>query len=242
MRVLLFDIDGTLVRTGGAGKVAMESGFRSAFGVAEVKDTVPYSGRTDPDIGRELLAVHGIDPTPANQTKLLHAYLDHLPDSLATVPGLVLPGVAELLAALAGRNDVVLGLLTGNVRAGAEKKLGHYGLWSAFGPVGGFGDDRHDRDDVARAAMDSAAVHLGRAVNPNDVWVIGDTPLDVRCARAIGANVLAVATGWDSLERLRACGPEVAVSDLAGTNELLTYFFDTGASLVQPVNQCQDLA
>ncbi len=202
MRIILFDIDGTLVRTGGAGKVAMESGLRKAFGVAEVQDTVPYSGRTDPDIGRELLAVHGIDPTPANLTTLTQAYLDHLPGSLVANPGQVLHGVAEIIEVLTGREDVLLGLLTGNVVAGAKTKLGHYGLWDSFGPVGGFGDDRHDRDEVARAALENVTSHLGRAMNPKDVWVIGDTPLDVRCARAIGANVIAVATGWHPLSEL----------------------------------------
>jgi phosphoglycolate phosphatase len=222
MRVILFDIDGTLVRTGGAGKAAMEAGFRSAFGVAEVQDTVPYSGRTDPDIARELLSVHGIDPSAENVAALTRAYLEHLPMSLRTNPGHVLPGVAELVAVLKGRDDVFLGLLTGNVVAGAEKKLGHYGLWTAFGPVGGFGDGRHDRDDVARAAMENVATILDQPVNPQEVWVIGDTPLDVRCARAIGANVVAVATGWDSLEKLEACRPDAAVEDLNEVGRMLT--------------------
>ncbi|HEY2786548.1 MAG TPA: HAD family hydrolase [Fimbriiglobus sp.] len=222
MRILLFDIDGTLVRTGGAGKIAMEAGLRAAFGVADVLDTVPYSGRTDPDIGRELLAVHGIDPNSANLQILTQAYLDRLPDSLVANPGHVLPGVAELLEALRGRSDVHLGLLTGNVRAGAEKKLGHYGLWDVFGPVGGFGDDRHDRDDVARIALESATSHFGRPVNPQDVWVIGDTPLDVRCARAIGANVVAVATGWHSIKELRENRPDETAEDLSDTEWALT--------------------
>jgi phosphoglycolate phosphatase-like HAD superfamily hydrolase len=215
MRVVLFDIDGTLVRTGGAGKAAMEAGLRAAFGVTEVFDTVLYSGRTDPDIARELLTVHSIDPTPANVAVLMRAYLDRLPESLVYNPGHVLPGVAELVATLRSTDRVLLGLLTGNVRAGAEKKLGHYRLWEPFGPVGGFGDDMHDRDDVARAALDNISARFGRRVNPRDVWVVGDTPLDVRCARAVGANVLAVATGWHSLNELAACGPDVATSDLA---------------------------
>jgi phosphoglycolate phosphatase len=215
VRVVLFDIDGTLVRTGGAGKAAMEAGLAAAFGVAEVFDTVPYSGRTDPDIARELLTVHGLDPSPANVAVLMRAYLDRLPHSLVATPGQVLPGVAELVAALRRHDRVLLGLLTGNVRAGAEVKLGHYQLWEPFGPVGGFGDGRHDRDDVARAALENVSARLGRAVNPRDVWVIGDTPLDVRCARAVGANVLAVATGWHSLDELKACGPDVAVADLS---------------------------
>jgi phosphoglycolate phosphatase-like HAD superfamily hydrolase len=224
VRVVLFDIDGTLVRTGGAGKAAMEAGFRATFGVAEVRDTVAYSGRTDPDIAAELLSVHAIEPSPANVAAVMRAYLDRLPESLVANPGHVLPGVADLVAALRKTDRVLLGLLTGNVRAGAEKKLGHYGLWDPFGPVGGFGDDLHDRDDVARAALENVSARLGRTVRPRDVWVIGDTPLDVRCARAIGANVLAVATGWHTLDELEACGPDYSVADLGdvdGTASLL---------------------
>src|SRR3954468_11477528 len=126
MPIILFDIDGTLVRTGGAGKVAMETALVAAFGVTELRDDVPYSGRTDVAIGRDLLRVHGIDPTPENQQKLREAYLAHLPGSLKSKGGTVCPGVPELLAAVAGRPGVVLGLLTGNVRRGAMHKLGHF--------------------------------------------------------------------------------------------------------------------
>src|SRR4051794_39997920 len=108
MPIILFDIDGTLVRTGGAGKLAMEAALTSAFGVAEVRDVVKYSGRTDVAIGRDLLAVHGIEPTPENQKKLRDAYLAHLPGSLKSKGGEVCPGVPELLAAISGQPGVVL--------------------------------------------------------------------------------------------------------------------------------------
>ncbi len=161
MPILLFDIDGTLVRTGGAGKAAMEAGLLVEFGIAEVRDTVEYSGRTDRAIGRDLLRVHGIDPTPANQVRLQNAYLSHLPNSLRTRGGEVCPGIEPLLAQLRPRTGVVLGLLTGNVRSGAQHKLGHFGLWDFFA-CGGFGDDHFERDDVAqlrslRCARTSAA-------------------------------------------------------------------------------------
>src|SRR5689334_17864004 len=94
MPILLFDIDGTLVRTGGAGKTAMETGLREEFGIHEIRDVVPYSGRTDRAIGRDLLAVHGIDPTPANQARLQEAYLSRLPAALRTHSGNVCPGIA----------------------------------------------------------------------------------------------------------------------------------------------------
>jgi phosphoglycolate phosphatase-like HAD superfamily hydrolase len=220
MPIVLFDIDGTLVRTGGAGKAAMEGALGAAFGVAELRDEVPYSGRTDVAIGRDLLRVHGIEPTPSNQLKLREAYLTHLPGSLQAKGGTVCPGVPELLRAIAGKPGVVLGLLTGNVRAGARTKLGHFGLWDYFA-CGGFGDEHFDRDDVARSALQAVRTHLGGEVNPSDVWVIGDTPLDVSCARAIGANAVAVATGWHPLDELAGCAPDLIFDDLSDHARLL---------------------
>jgi phosphoglycolate phosphatase-like HAD superfamily hydrolase len=220
MPIILFDIDGTLVRTGGAGKAAMEAALAAAFGVAELRDEVPYSGRTDVAIGRDLLRVHGIEPTPENQLRLREAYLTHLPGSLTSRGGTVCPGVPELIAAVAGRPGVVLGLLTGNVRRGAMHKLAHFGLWDHFA-CGGFGDDHTDRDDVARAALAAVREHLGRDVDPADVWVIGDTPLDVSCARAIGANAVAVATGWHPIEELAGHNPDLLFDDLSDHARLL---------------------
>ncbi|MGL6095014.1 MAG: HAD family hydrolase, partial [Fimbriiglobus sp.] len=214
MPILLFDIDGTLVRTGGAGKAAMETALAAEFGLTEIDDSVPYSGRTDRAIGRDLLAVHGIEPTAENQQRLHEAYLGRLPGNLRTIPGVVCPGIEPLLAKLRPRADVVLGLLTGNARRGAAAKLAHFGMWDAFA-VGGFGDDHSDRDDVARAAVAAVAGYVGRAVDPTDVWVIGDTPLDVKCARAIGAKAVAVATGWNPIAELHETGADFVLPDLS---------------------------
>jgi phosphoglycolate phosphatase len=212
MTTLLFDIDGTLVRTGGAGKAAMETALREAFGVADYRDTVPFGGRTDPDISRDLLRVHDLPHEPDHVERLTNAYLDRLPASLTNLGGTVCPGIPELIAVLKPRPNVALGLLTGNVRAGAMKKLGYFDLWHHFS-FGGFGDGHHDRDDVARSAVAAAKAHLG--TDPKDVWVIGDTPLDVKCARAIGAKAIAVATGWVSLDDLKRCEPDYAFADLS---------------------------
>ena len=220
MRVLLFDIDGTLIRSGGAGKAAMEAALADAFGVSVIDDRVPYSGRTDRAIAIDLLAHYGIPPTEENRQRLQRAYLKHLPDYLRRVPGEVLPGVAALLEGLHPGPGVALGLLTGNVRPGAECKLRHYGLWEYFA-FGGFGDLHTDRDDVAREALREAESHLCRGVNCSDVWVIGDTPLDVRCARAIGARAVAVATGWHSVDELAASRPDVLLPHLGEAAELL---------------------
>jgi phosphoglycolate phosphatase len=220
MPILLFDIDGTLVRTGGAGKAAMESGLREEFGLDAIRDSVDYSGRTDRAIGRDLLVTHGIDPSPANQVRIQNAYLARLPAALKTYGGKVCPGITELLAHLRPRSGVVLGLLTGNVRSGAQHKLGHFGLWDFFA-CGGFGDEHYERDDVARTAVAEVRAHLGRDVDARDVWVIGDTPLDVRCARAVGARAVAVATGWHPAEELAAHKPDYLFADLSDAEELL---------------------
>lgn len=219
MRVLLFDIDGTLIRSGGAGKLAMETALQTAFGVPEVLDRVSYSGRTDPAIARDLLSLHGIEPTAANVERLQTGYLSCLPQALAERHGEVLPGVVEALRR--ERREAAVGLLTGNVRAGAEVKLRHFGLWDFF-PFGGFADGLSDRDDVARRALAEAVAHVGHAVHPSDVWIIGDTPLDVQCARAIGANAVIVATGWHSHAELLAAGPDHFLPDFTHAGDLLT--------------------
>ena len=115
---------------------------------------------------------------------------------------------------------MILGLLTGNVRSGARHKLSHHGLWDYFA-CGGFGDEHYERDDVARSALAEVRAHLGRDLDPRDVWVIGDTPLDVRCARAVGARAVAVATGWHPAEELAVHEPDHLFTDLSDAEELL---------------------
>jgi phosphoglycolate phosphatase-like HAD superfamily hydrolase len=215
MKILLFDIDGTLIRTAGAGKRAMEAALSGAFGVTEIRDVVPYSGRTDPAIGLDLLRAHNLPDTSENLERLTHAYLDALPHALTEHPGEILPNVVPLLETFKQRTDVMLGLLTGNVQRGAHAKLSHYRLWDYFPHGGGFGDGRENRNDVAHAAWKHAEAQLNRTIHPNSIWVIGDTPHDISCARHIGAKVLAVATGWDPLHALAPHAPDLAVETLA---------------------------
>jgi phosphoglycolate phosphatase-like HAD superfamily hydrolase len=221
--VFLFDIDGTLISSGGAGKAALESALASEFGRHELKGKVPYSGRTDRAIIRDLLALNGIDETPETLRRLLAAYLAHLPSSLASSAGKVLPGIAELLARLCADDTKVVGLLTGNVRHGARVKLGHFGLFHHFA-FGGFGDEHFCRNDVAREALTAVQKHLGHAVAADRIWVIGDTPLDIECARAIGARVVAVGTGWHSLDELSAARPDLLLADLSDPEPLMRLF------------------
>src|SRR5260370_21264173 len=186
MHIFLFDIDGPLLCSGGAGKEAMEAALESEFGTPPCAGGVPLSGRTDRAITQDLFAFHEIEWTTDNWERFLAAYLGHLPGCLARHNGKVLPGIGELLEELTLRDQAALGLLTGNVRDGARLKLGHYGLFDYFA-FGGFGDHHMDRDDVAQEALAVIHSQFNGSSDIRSIWGIGDTPLDIRCARAIGA-------------------------------------------------------
>src|SRR5215469_162437 len=219
MHICLFDIDGTLIASGGAGKAALEAALTEEFGITRIIDKLQLSGRTDRAIIRDLFRLHVIEDTPENHTRLRDAYLRHLPSHLHV--GRVLPGIAELLAHLTERDDVAIGLLTGNVRAGAKVKLGYFGLFDYFA-FGGYGDHYLDRDDVAREALAEVRRELNGSVHPERIWVVGDTPLDIRCARAIGARAVAVATGWHRVEELAEHAPDLLLTDLSDAEPLLS--------------------
>jgi phosphoglycolate phosphatase-like HAD superfamily hydrolase len=227
MHVCLFDIDGTLIASGGAGKAALEAALADEFGITQLIEKLQLSGRTDRAIVADLFRMHVIDDTPGNRERLVAAYLRHLPASLRRCSGRVLPGIAPLLQQLAGRGDVAVGLLTGNLRAGARVKLGHFGLFDYFA-FGGYGDDHLDRDDVARAALAEVRRRLNGTVDLGRLWVVGDTPLDIACARAIGARVAAVATGWHSREELAGHAPDLLLPDLADPTPLLARWESRG--------------
>ncbi|MGC1273777.1 MAG: HAD family hydrolase [Planctomycetaceae bacterium] len=224
MHICLFDIDGTLLNTGGAGQAAMEAAIRERLETTTAIHGISYAGRTDRGIIHDIFAFYGVDLTSQAREEFIAAYLAQLPRYLEGRPGLVLPGVVELLSHLHARDDVTLGLLTGNLLAGARLKLEHHGLADYFDfAVGAFGDEHLDRDDVARAAWD-AVLEQHRHVDglsPDRVWVIGDTPADVKCARAIGAKVLAVATGVYPADQLAAAGPDRLVDDFADAEAVL---------------------
>ena len=213
MHVWLFDIDGTLIDTGAAGRRAFEVAIASEFGVKVLAGTVSFSGRTDRAIAGDLFRSHGIDVSTKNWNRFLGTYLAELGTTLSTGNGQVLPGVAELLEALDQREDCELGLLTGNVQDGAERKLAHYGLERYFA-FGGFGNTFVDRNDVARMAASAAVDFLGMPAESVRFHVVGDTPADVRCARSIAATAVAVSTGKFSIEQLAATSPDVCLENL----------------------------
>ncbi len=220
MFACLFDIDGTLLSSGGAGKHAMYAALASEFGLGEIDDGVPFAGRTDRAIGHDLFLRHNIDDTAINWQRFVRAYLGHLPDSLSSRPGRVLPGVADLLERLRSLSHVAIGLLTGNIRDGAQGKLQHYGISDYFA-FGGFGDCHFDRNAVAHEALSQLRAHMQTELSAENVWVIGDTPLDVRCARSIGAHVLAVSTGLHTPEELAVESPDILVTELTQSEALL---------------------
>jgi len=219
MHVLLFDIDGTLIHSGGAGHDALRAALEDEFGVL-AKHHVEVHGRTDRSIASDLFTAHEIENSEQNWCRFRDAYLRRLPQLVPKKQGRVLPGVSKLLDVLSQRQDVALGLLTGNVREGARIKLEHFALFHHF-RFGGFGDLHHERDDVAREALESARQHLDGSFQQDRVWVIGDTPRDIQCARAITARVLVVATGFCSHEELLAANPDVLVDDLSDSASLV---------------------
>jgi phosphoglycolate phosphatase len=219
MHVLLFDIDGTLIDAGGAGQSAMVQAVERVFGETRPVNGIPAAGRTDRAIGRDLFDYYSIPATDANWSRYMDTYLSLLPESLLAGKGSILPGVVSLIETLSVQSDVYLGLLTGNFARGARLKLEHFGLHHHF-RSGGYGDAHLHRDDVARDALTAVRAHLPE-VRPEQIWVVGDTPADVQCGRAIGANVLAVATGMFDAELLSAHGPDLLLDDLTNATDWL---------------------
>ena len=211
--LLLFDIDGTLLTSGGCGERSLRLAVRDTFGIQDDLDDIEIAGRTDTGIARQLLRKYARPETDADIAALLANYLRHLPVLLREAQGHLLPGVQSLLTLLQPRSDVVLGLLTGNIERGAEHKLTHYGVWDYFG-FGAFADDHHERDKLGPFAL-ARSKERGHDILLSRTFVIGDTPHDISCARAIGANAVAVATGIFRAEQLAPHTPDILLEDLS---------------------------
>jgi phosphoglycolate phosphatase-like HAD superfamily hydrolase len=221
-QILLFDIDGTLVLTGGAGVRAMSRAFEDVFAVPDAFRGIPMPGRTDTWILSDAAAAHGFSSETERLAIFRDVYLRHLGRELDE-PGPrkgVMPGVLPLLDALEGREDAYLALLTGNYEEAARAKLAHFDLWRYF-RCGAFGDDAPDRNGLLPRAMAKIRECGGPMVAPRDVVVIGDTPLDVACAAASGARSVAVATGGFNVNALREAGADVVLQDFSDTREVL---------------------
>jgi len=221
-KVILFDIDGTLVLTGGAGQRAMGRAFEELFSIPNAFRHIDMPGRTDSWILSDAVAAHGTPWAAADRTRFRDVYLEHLRHEIEQ-PGArkgVMPGVRPLLDVLDCRDDVYLALLTGNYEEAARIKLEYFDLWRYF-RCGAFGDDAPDRNGLLPKAMAAIRECGGPEVAPVGIVVIGDTPLDVACAAASGARSLAVATGGYDVDALRAAGADVVMKDLTDTVEVL---------------------
>jgi phosphoglycolate phosphatase len=218
--LILFDIDGTLLLSGGAGVRAMTRAFERAFGVSDAFGAIPIAGFTDSFLVSQALARAGLVETSDAHARFRDAYLALLPAEIVK-PGTgrrgLMPGVLALLRRLADDDRLHAALLTGNYETAARIKLTHFGVGDFFS-WGAFGEDSPDRKELARLALARAADRaVPRAARENPI-VVGDTPHDVACARSIGARAIAVATGGCPLEQLRDAGADVVLPDLSDTD------------------------
>ena len=214
IRLVLFDIDGTLIQTGGAGVQAFGRAFATEFNIPNGTERLKFSGRTDTGLARELFLQHQIEPSPENLRLFFDGYVFWLDYLLTQTRGTVLPGVWEFIHQLhALPEPPALGLVTGNIRLGAEIKLRYFELWEVF-QTGAFGDDHEDRNQIAALAKERGSRLLNNDLRGEQILVIGDTPRDIECARAIDARTLVVATGSVKFEELQSHQPDWLVKDL----------------------------
>ncbi len=220
-KLLLWDIDGTLIHNGLAGHRAIERAWKQVTGIEVDLYQIDYTGRTDKMIGHMLFEYCKI---PFNQDLLhdhIEAYLVILKEELAQTPeGQRLPGIIDVLQAVSQRADIRQGLLTGNMERGAEAKLTHYQLWHFF-EFGAYADDSHIRNELGPHALRRASQKYGCDFSPQQVFIIGDTPHDIQCAQVIGARAVAVATGKFSLQQLQAHQPDLLLNDLSDISGFL---------------------
>jgi phosphoglycolate phosphatase-like HAD superfamily hydrolase len=227
IRVVLFDIDGTLVNSGGAGRRALELAFERVHEVRDAGRNISFDGKTDPRIYDEICDSLGIEVTAENRIEFLHRYILALRRLAPAAPGATeLPGVRVLLERLR-MDHRPLGLLTGNVRIGAGIKLDRFNLGGYF-IFGAYGDEANTRNDIAALALDRGRDIAGDpALDPQCFIVVGDTPHDVSCGKSCGMRTLAVATGSRyKLEELEAAGADLSVSDLTKTDRIISWIAD----------------
>ncbi|MEL7058824.1 MAG: HAD family hydrolase [Acidobacteriota bacterium] len=218
-RLILFDVDGTLLRAGRQVRPIFTEALAETFGADVPLDGVDFAGKTDPMIVTELLRRAGLDAEAARERlpTMRRSYLRRMRERLDGGAMRVLPGVVDLLRRLSARDDLVVGLLTGNWRGGADVKLERCGLGGVDGGffvMGAFGDDADDRRGLVPVALERGSALCGRQLDSGDALIIGDTALDVDCARHAGVACLGVATGWTPRETLEAAGADFVFDTL----------------------------
>ena len=220
-RLVLFDIDGTLLSGGRAARTVFAGALTEVFGTCGDVETFAFEGKLDPMIVRELLLAAGVpeETVLSRRAEALALYLDRLEAALAAERPVLKPGVAAVLDGVARSGGAVQALLTGNVERGARIKLSAVGLWDRFA-FGAFGDEATRREDLGPVALEKAR-RLGHAFTGPDCVVVGDAPQDVACALALGARIVAVATGKTPAERLAQAGADVVLPDFSDTSRAL---------------------
>jgi phosphoglycolate phosphatase len=224
-RLVLFDIDGTILLSGGAGRRAITAALSEAVGEVDAFSGIRFDGKTDPQIVGELLAAAGHERhDEARVAALCERYVTLLEQELSgrTSDTVLMPGVPELLDRLEAEDAVVLGLLTGNLARGARLKLSAAGISPERFRVGAYGSDSAHRPELPAVAAKRAEPYFGRVPAGEEVVIIGDTPADIYCGSGIGARALGVATGGYDVNTLAACGPHAVFSDLSDTAAVLT--------------------
>jgi phosphoglycolate phosphatase len=225
LKLLLFDIDGTLLHSGGAGKRAMERSFEKTFGIADGLSRISLMGRTDSSILREALDEQGL-AWNENEAERFREYYFLFLDEELDIPNpqkRLCPGIRPLLEAVNGKTNLEMGLLTGNWRYGAFLKLREFGVEEYF-PFGAFADDSEDRNKLVPVAMERFKGRHNADISPENVYVIGDTPFDILCAKPHGCRTVAVATGIHTREQLEEHKPDFLFEDLSDPGRVMRIF------------------
>ncbi len=227
-RLVLFDIDGTILSSNGAAASAFRNALEEVFGTSGPKRGYSFAGRTDPQIAHDLLAMAGLDEATIQEglPRAWDLYLEGLAFELETVAATVYPGVVEILDRLDTEADAIVGLLTGNIVGGARLKLEAADIDFDRFKVGAYGSDHRERSALPAIAVDRAEASFGRRFEGKSVVIIGDTPADVACGEHLGVRTIAVATGTYTAGQLEPCGPDHLFDDLADTDAVWRAIFD----------------
>ncbi len=220
MQYILFDIDGTLIDSGGAGMRSLNLAFEEVYSIGDAFSSISMAGKTDLQIVTEALGMHDIASFNGNVPRFFMCYIKHLRNTIDHKKGHIKPGIRQTLEMLRMRDDIALGLLTGNIERGAMIKLEAFGL-AQFFEAGAFGDHDSDRNKLLPRALEALREKRGIEVDFRQCVVIGDTPRDVECSKPYGAYAVAVATGPYSYHDLSAVGADVVFHDLSDTDSFL---------------------